>query len=780
MTIVESLRNMENQLMDEKDEFHDLVGAYLTSNNISKYALIEMLKRNDIKGVVKLLEGVDTFDDDDFDEPVGEYPWAFVTSKSVKDFDGFWTDYSMWREVTMDDNGNPKMLDHFVFIFGDNDVYNPHNSEPDWECDSVEEAQEWFDNYEGFEDEDIDESLNKSLNEDKSFAMMNDNEIKSYMKSNMRKSDEEYLNDYLDEYNAQYEVDNGKHIIHVPGDDDIEADSFEDLMYDVKYTLHEIGLEESFSKKLNKRLTEALKKGAIDRAVRVLQGNRKNLLKEDYYTVKYSYYTNDDQIESNSVTFGDAQSAKDLSDELKNTLKGNLIHLDWDIEDEDQPRDWELLDRKTITDFDGFTTDYTLWKKNNEDYWVCVFGDSDIYGPEDGEFNAEFETEREAREWFNSYSGFEDDELEFAHEMESETELATDDMNAGQWYENLDKKNLKEGFDNAKAFIESAMYQYEQDPDFYNLNESKSDCDAARITLKKSTNPKEIKKAQELIKKCKDKDLKEASIVQSVNSFRRMLDRFNENGKSAKSGDWSIAKGGYDLDFEVYHKGTPVIDCVNGELEILTNKEKYLPIAKTITNIYKDTHLAENLQETLKGSDIDLEMPSIGELVSWLKNHQFNEPETINIEVNNGRNSYSYFLYWTSPRTNVGSYPIIQIDRNDRTLFSKEGPETPSKEVYKKFVEESIAFLETYTKNFNESLKEYIDSTILSDETLSLIEEGDHLVNGNEDWQILEIEVYGNRYMPKSKRTSFHVMDKNGGKMYKSAKSFYGYKIIEK
>ena len=37
---------------------------------------------------------------------------------------------------------------------------------------------------------------------------------------------------------------------------------------------------------------------------------------------------------------------------------------------------------------------------------------------------------------------------------------------------------------------------------------------------------------------------------------------------SYKDGDWGIAKGGYDLWFEVYYKGIPKIRCIAGELEV--------------------------------------------------------------------------------------------------------------------------------------------------------------------------------------------------------------------
>lgn len=152
------------------------------------------------------------------------------------------------------------------------------------------------------------------------------------------------------------------------------------------------------------KLWEMINKNDIDGIIKYLT--------EDLYTVKYSYYTDGDFTDRDIVdgekTFTDAQEASQFSNSIKKAVRNNLIDLRWDIQDENSNRDWELIDKKTVHDWDGFTTDYTLWKKNGEDYWVCVFGDSDIYGPEDGDFDVEFNNEREALEWFRYY----DDEYE--------------------------------------------------------------------------------------------------------------------------------------------------------------------------------------------------------------------------------------------------------------------------------------------------------------------------------------------------------------------------------
>lgn len=85
-------------------------------------------------------------------------------------------------------------------------------------------------------------------------------------------------------------------------------------------------------------------------------------------------------------------------------------HPDYeDYEDEyldDTTSEWELIDRKNVEDSDGFITEYSWYQRGDEH--VMVFGDSDIYRPEDGDYDAEFDSDERAREWFSSYAGFTD------------------------------------------------------------------------------------------------------------------------------------------------------------------------------------------------------------------------------------------------------------------------------------------------------------------------------------------------------------------------------------
>lgn len=72
--------------------------------------------------------------------------------------------------------------------------------------------------------------------------------------------------------------------------------------------------------------------------------------------------------------------------------------------------DYEWLATKDVQDSDGFLTEYTMYRRRSDGMYVMVFGDRDIYSPEDGDFDYETEDEQDAWNWFDSYTGFDDDE----------------------------------------------------------------------------------------------------------------------------------------------------------------------------------------------------------------------------------------------------------------------------------------------------------------------------------------------------------------------------------
>ncbi len=86
---------------------------------------------------------------------------------------------------------------------------------------------------------------------------------------------------------------------------------------------------------------------------------------------------------------------------------------DWD----DFGNEWEEIDSKQVQDSDGFWTDYT-WYSNGEKH-IFMFGDKELYEPDEDYADWETEDEETAQIWFNTYEGFtDDDEIEETEEEE--------------------------------------------------------------------------------------------------------------------------------------------------------------------------------------------------------------------------------------------------------------------------------------------------------------------------------------------------------------------------
>lgn len=96
-----------------------------------------------IKSATRTLPDGTEYDPEDYEG--GYTEWEMIDTKQVKDSDGFWTDYTMWYN---------EFTDTYCFTFGDKDIYYPENADWDWECENEDEAWEWFNDYNGFEDED--------------------------------------------------------------------------------------------------------------------------------------------------------------------------------------------------------------------------------------------------------------------------------------------------------------------------------------------------------------------------------------------------------------------------------------------------------------------------------------------------------------------------------------------------------------------------------------------------------------------------------------------------
>lgn len=70
----------------------------------------------------------------------------------------------------------------------------------------------------------------------------------------------------------------------------------------------------------------------------------------------------------------------------------------------------EIIATKQVREPDGFWTDYT-WYRMPDGTHKFIYGDMDIYGPED-EADWECDSYMEAHEWFANYSSLGDEESE--------------------------------------------------------------------------------------------------------------------------------------------------------------------------------------------------------------------------------------------------------------------------------------------------------------------------------------------------------------------------------
>lgn len=88
-------------------------------------------------------------------------------------------------------------------------------------------------------------------------------------------------------------------------------------------------------------------------------------------------------------------------DKIHDSLTENYDYKDNDSEQ------WTLVKKKDVIDSDGFLTEYSWY--TNGDKHIFMFGDSDIYEPDEDYADWVTETENEASSWFDNYEGFGED-----------------------------------------------------------------------------------------------------------------------------------------------------------------------------------------------------------------------------------------------------------------------------------------------------------------------------------------------------------------------------------
>ena len=143
------------------------------------------------------------------------------------------------------------------------------------------------------------------------------------------------------------------------------------------------------------------------------------------------YNVYDKHRELEDAGYPSKEAAKKFIDELVSE-SDDEIESSVDIDEETEDTKWICLDIKHVRDSDGMLTDYALYTTEDEDKYICVFGDVDAYPPDEMYADAEFDSEEEALEWFEDYTGpgdeDEDEDYDVYHDdIDSAEELDEDE-----------------------------------------------------------------------------------------------------------------------------------------------------------------------------------------------------------------------------------------------------------------------------------------------------------------------------------------------------------------
>lgn len=143
------------------------------------------------------------------------------------------------------------------------------------------------------------------------------------------------------------------------------------------------------------------------------------------------YNVYDKHRELEDAGYPSKEAAKKFIDELVSE-SDDEIESSVDIDEETEDPKWICLDIKHVRDSDGMLTDYALYTTEDEDKYICMFGDVDAYPPDEMYADAEFDSEEEALEWFEDYTGpgdeDEDEDYDIYHDdIDSAEELDEDE-----------------------------------------------------------------------------------------------------------------------------------------------------------------------------------------------------------------------------------------------------------------------------------------------------------------------------------------------------------------
>lgn len=164
----------------------------------------------------------------------------------------------------------------------------------------------------------------------------------------------------------------------------------------------------------------------------------------------YGYNVYDKNGELEDSGYPSKEAARNFIDELVSE-SGNEIESSVDIDEETEDPKWICLDIKHVRDSDGMLTDYALYTTEDEDKYICMFGDVDAYPPDEMYADAEFDSEEEALEWFEDYTGPGDEDEDEDYDVYHDVIDAAEELDEDE--DDLDHPDQE--FDSADTSINS-------------------------------------------------------------------------------------------------------------------------------------------------------------------------------------------------------------------------------------------------------------------------------------------------------------------------------------
>lgn len=120
--------------------YDDMGQAYMIE--VTQYFRGDYELRSDNMRKDEYYEDVEASDDLEDYEDDESSDWKMLSRKSIRDWDGFLTEYALWQNIK---DGT------FACTYGDTDLYRPEDG-TDFETENEDEAWEWFNSYQTEED----------------------------------------------------------------------------------------------------------------------------------------------------------------------------------------------------------------------------------------------------------------------------------------------------------------------------------------------------------------------------------------------------------------------------------------------------------------------------------------------------------------------------------------------------------------------------------------------------------------------------------------------------